>query len=276
MRKAIPANTLSLYTYRLSFGRAESGVTLWSATGFVYLKDDFYYLITNGHNITGVNPFSNSRMKSVHAGIPDLVSSKVKFQPNGFKGYFGHMDFAYPLYENDTPLWYIHPDHDYSVDVVALPLNPVDEVEEQFKMFPINQYDFDSFDAEVGEEVFVLGYPLNIHGGLELAIWKRATIATEPRLDFKKLPMLLIDTATRSGMSGAPVICQRSGWNNIRGKLTGKENLGMLRDFLGVYSGRLGAENQMEAQLGIVWKKQVIDEIIDGKKISDLAFQRVC
>lgn len=33
--------------------------------------------------------------------------------------------------------------------------------------------------------------------------------------------------------------------------------------FLGVYSGRLG-KGEMEAQLGVVWKASLLDEIIDG------------
>jgi hypothetical protein len=36
--------------------------------------------------------------------------------------------------------------------------------------------------------------------------------------------------------------------------------------FLGVYSGRLG-EDEFKAQLGIVWKKEVIEEIITGKNV---------
>ena len=33
-------------------------------------------------------------------------------------------------------------------------------------------------------------------------------------------------------------------------------------DFLGVYSGRLSSKDEFEAQLGIVWRASVIEEII--------------
>lgn len=34
-------------------------------------------------------------------------------------------------------------------------------------------------------------------------------------------------------------------------------------EFIGVYSGRIGADDEFKAQLGKVWKKRVIDEIIN-------------
>jgi hypothetical protein len=33
--------------------------------------------------------------------------------------------------------------------------------------------------------------------------------------------------------------------------------------FIGVYSGRLGGDDEFAAQLGRVWKRQLIDEVID-------------
>lgn len=58
----------------------------------------------------------------------------------------------------------------------------------------------------VATDVFVLGYPKGISGGGEFPIWKRASIATEPDIQLGTLPKMLVDTATREGMLGAPVI----------------------------------------------------------------------
>jgi hypothetical protein len=39
-------------------------------------------------------------------------------------------------------------------------------------------------------------------------------------------------------------------------------------NFLGVYSGRVvEPQNEFDTQIGIVWKKNCIDEIIEGKKL---------
>ena len=51
--------------------------------------------------------------------------------------------------------------------------------------------------------------------------------------------------------------------------------IGMIRSFLGVYSGRIGAEDNFKAQLGIVWKKTVIEEILAAKKRSSIDFQNI-
>ena len=100
-------------------------------------------------------------------------------------------------------------------------------------------------------------YPRGLDGGNELAIWKRASIASEPKHDIDGLPKLLIDTATRQGMSGSPVIVRRRGMTvprgvqRVPGKLTGQELIGESDTFLGVYSGRIG-DDPMGVQLGIV------------------------
>jgi hypothetical protein len=102
----------------------------------------------------------------------------------------------------------------------------------------------------VGKEVFVLGYPF---GQLALRlslhpIWKRASIATELDYLVEHLPMFLVDTASRSGMSGSPVIYVA----------------GQFQQFVGVYSGRYGADDLNDVQLGRVWRAPLVQEIIDN------------
>jgi len=66
-------------------------------------------------------------------------------------------------------------------------------------------------------------------------------------------------------MSGAPVLFRRVGFHNKSGnKLNANTIIGEIRNFVGVYSGRVTGDNDFDAQLGIVWKKEVIEEIIKG------------
>ena len=117
----------------------------------------------------------------------------------------------------------------------------------------------------MADEAFVIGYPFSDATYLQLPIWKRASIASEPDVDVDQLPKLLIDTATRPGLSGSPVIMQRVGIHGMNGGEIDKNTIiGRIRNFLGVYSGRIGAD-EVKAQLGIVWKAHVIQEIIDGQ-----------
>lgn len=77
-------------------------------------------------------------------------------------------------------------------------------------------------------------------------------------------------------MSGSPVIFNRNGLHNlIDGKLHGNSILGTVTGFVGVYSGRIGAKDEFQAQLGLVWKKGVIEEILNGKVLGTTEFQKV-
>jgi hypothetical protein len=102
-------------------------------------------------------------------------------------------------------------------------------------------------------------------GGGQLPIWKRATIATEPDFDLDGLPKFYIDTATREGMSGSPVYAQEVGYWLPEGESDqSKATLGKGRRFLGVYSGRLGADDEFKAQRGIVWKESALISLIEA------------
>ncbi len=47
-------------------------------------------------------------------------------------------------------------------------------------------------------------------------------------------------------------------------KITFNSIIGTIQGFVGIYSGRIVGESEFDAQLGIVWKKLVIEEIIKG------------
>jgi len=54
----------------------------------------------------------------------------------------------------------------------------------------------------------VLGYPEGMIGPGRSPIWKRGSMASEPKYNWRDKPGFLIDTATRNGMSGAPVVAR--------------------------------------------------------------------
>ena len=81
-----------------------------------------------------------------------------------------------------------------------------------------------------------------------------------------KLPKFLIDTATRG--SWFIWISSRYAKNrNSRNKkwaIAPDTLIGTIRNFVGVYSGRIGAD-EFKAQLGIVWKIKALKEILQAK-----------
>ncbi len=214
------------------------------------------------------------------AAFPTKIRTKARIVNPSNPKYFFTDCFTIDLYDDDNyekPKWFVHPTHDYNVDVIAIPFANRCEIPPLVRIFPINEYEFDNdFEIEVSDDVFILGYPFDLTGGKELPIWKRGTISTEPILDLDNLPKFLVDTATRSGMSGSPVIMQRNGFHRLNDKeVTSKDILGRIRLFAGIYSGRIGAENNFETQLGIVWKQIVIEEIINGQKLGGIDFQKI-
>lgn len=265
------------YLRMLPFG---SDNVMSTGTGFIYEYENYMYLITNGHNVTRVNPQQTERIiKS--AAFPTLIQTKARFLREDNPDEIGITEpFLIDLYEDEDfkkPLWYIHPEKGYLIDVVAIPIERCDKIPKNIKLFPINKFDFDKeYPLEIADDVFILGYPFNIAGKLELPIWKRGTIASEPVLNIDNLPKIFVDTATRSGMSGSPVIMKRTGIHGFDGKkLKGNEIIGTIHNFIGIYSGRIGADDEFKAQLGIIWKEEVIMEILKAKKTSDVKFQMI-
>jgi hypothetical protein len=270
-------DNLSLTTKYLKM-IAPTGAIMSTATGFMYQVGTMVYLVTNGHNITRLNA-QNGRRIIDSLAYPVKIEFGLRAVTPYDEGKIGISPTTIDLYEDEDftkPRWYIHPVHGYQVDVVVIPFVDVEGYNGNARLFPINFSDFVSgYDLAISNDVFILGYPLNLNGNSELPIWKRGSVATEPSMSLNNLPMYLIDTATRPGMSGSPVIMQRSGFH-ARGKEIALDDLfGTIRLFAGIYSGRLGAENQVEAQLGIVWRPEVIDEIINGKIIGTVDFQNM-
>lgn len=235
-----------------------------SGTGFVYSRKDKYYLITNWHNVTGKNPETLECISETGA-VPDMISTMFRC-----KGQLGNCKREQiSLYRDDDmhqPLWLEHPLYKQKVDVVAIELNS--ELQNSYDLYPINEVEFDKYKEEVADEIFVIGYPFSVVTYLQMPIWKKASVASEPDINLNQLPLFLIDTATRSGLSGSPVIMQRTGIHGMKdGQLTSTSTFGRIRNFVGVYSGRIG-DDELKAQLGIVWKARVINEIIDGTELS--------
>lgn len=248
---------LSLCSVALEMYFQETGILLSTGTAFFYRRHGVVFLITNWHNFSGLN-LDTRKPISPKGGHPDLISvplfnqtdNETLFQPTFFQIYHGE-NFS-------KPRWIVHPSLKQSVDVVALQIN----LPNGYTCVAINDPDlnFKDFNPLPADETFVLGYPYNIRQEGVFPIWKRASIASEPQFNYNNKPIILIDTATRSGMSGSPVILRRNAiWQDP------VPGFGTRQCFLGIYSGRYVGDTEFEAQLGIVWKRYLIDEIIDGQ-----------
>jgi hypothetical protein len=232
---------------------------LSDATGFIWQEGRQNYLITNWHVATGRSAFDGNSLHS-HGGRPNAIRALFNTRIQQFlkqEHVIGIRD------EDGRPLWLAHPARGRAVDVVAIPLPYADD-NPIFDLHPINKYIAVELTVRIAMEVFVLGYPF----GPEppgYPVWKRGSMASEPDLAGIGTGYYLVDTASRPGMSGSPVI--RRIWNQrVDGDRVVPAPTPLRTEFVGVYSGRRHTKDERDAQLGMVWPRRCIEEIIIGNK----------
>jgi hypothetical protein len=231
-------------------------VPLPHATAFVWKRNNRHYLVTNWHVVAARNTETGENL------LCGARPNKLKAQFNLRVPVFEKDTVDIPIRDDeDSPLWHIHTTHAHKrIDIVAIPLElgvgPM-----QTALNPINELANARLRIEIGMEVFILGYPFGAKPPA-LPVWKRGSIASEPDLVRLTDGYYLIDTASRPGMSGSPVIL-RSWTNHMTEPGVMAISDKPLNRMIGVYSGRLHSHSA-EAQVGMVWHESFIDEIIDG------------
>jgi hypothetical protein len=266
---------LSLVSLRISAYFKD--VELALGTAFIYVHEGQPYFITNWHNVTGRDP---TTLKCLHkdVALPDRLQIKIPYQgqdDSGARWVQWHLHMM-PLYEDEgespmKSIWYEHPEHRHNVDVVAIPFDG-----EESGIQPANDpiLNLAKIRLRPSLDVFVLGFPRGMSGGANFPVWKRGSIASEPDIDIDGLPKIFIDTATREGMSGSPVYAEDVGFVMPEGVTeVGDALIGRAKRFLGIYSGRIGADDDFKTQLGIVWKPAAIEEIIQGAMYGTSSFE---
>lgn len=259
------------------------------STGFIWSHNGVEYLVTNWHCLTGVNPFSGKYLSKSLAARPNSIRVALTTAAAEHK-----LGYELPLFdEHGEPRWLVHPTAGEQVDIaaIALPdetLRPSGGPQTLAKA--MNALTWARVQPFVGDELFVVGYPRNLHM-MGLPIWKRATFATEPNL-FANIPnrrQVWIDCASREGMSGSPVIQVRRGMylRPMPGMPGSSDYEDLLNGyaFYGIYSGRLidpdedpRMDDQLAAQIGIVWPQALIEEVVTNgvrdKFRREAAFER--
>lgn len=232
--------------------RANANV-LGTGTAFIIYREAVPYLITNWHNLSGRNPQSGQPRHS-SGGLPDEI--EIVHNAQGSLGTW--VSRVEPLLDSGgRPLYREHPQHGRAVDVVALPLTQLDGIE---------VYSYDpwttqrTLQAGVSDGVNIIGFPFGLAGGGALGVWVRGFVATEPSIDFYDLPCFLVDSRTRPGQSGSPVIAYSTGSGATLSDGSVAFGGGPYETLLGVYSGRINEQSD----LGFVWKAQVARDIVDG------------
>lgn len=236
-----------------------NNIGLSSATGFVVEHQGMHYLITNWHVISGRNNQTGQPLDTQHGAVPNILTI--------FHNVHNHLGawipVREPLYDSgndpssDQPRWLEHPVYGRAVDVVALPLTDLNNV----GTYPYDPWTPPTLAVGPSDMVSVPGFPFGQRAGGLLAIWVQGAMASEPDVDIDYLPLFLIDSRTKPGSSGSPVIAYRTGGAVTTAGGGTAIFSGSIWSFLGVYSGRI----EDGSDVGRVWKASVISDIITGQ-----------
>jgi hypothetical protein len=240
-------------------------VRLGVATGFFLKHESQWYLISNWHVFSGRWPASGQSRLSNGATPTHCGFLTIDLREEGIF----HKPYLFPLGDpcEGSATWFEHPTLHQDVDVGALPLADVVPGKAKDLLDPTGHDE--TMWIDLGGELFLPGYPLGLAAPAGMAIWKRASLATSTEFGEGMNRFVLVDTASREGMSGSPCLAIANWQYYSLDRATGKMKV-IKRPFsfrlLGVYSGRLNAKDDLGAQLGMVWRENLIFETLDGKE----------
>ncbi|MGJ3403275.1 trypsin-like peptidase domain-containing protein [Glutamicibacter sp. Je.9.36] len=241
--------SLHVETKRKPLGGGED-VKLGEGTAFVMEHAGNLFLITNMHVVTGRDPVTGNPSGS--AALPTTLHTWHN-TPN--VGQWASV--SYELYDQDgRAIWYEHP-RNASWDMVAILIGPQNGLKYypyQFTPPPRRQ------QLSPGSDLSIIGFPFGTASDGRFAIWSRATIASDLDVNYGNRPTFLVDSRSRPGQSGSPVVFKSDGMSADQ---SGNVFIGTGHPFtelLGIYSGRISAESD----IGIVWKADAILEMLSN------------
>ena len=237
-----------------------------SATGFLlelnHARD--VVLVTNYHVVTWrklngdeLEEFGNRIPTTLRVELPSRLKGEESHERNNFEPWeiallCGEKPDVQPMWFQGGDWWLqtngTHPTTD--VAIFAIPRDLVENLE----VYTYKWYKGQGEPLTITDNLFVIGYPKSVGDYISTSpIWTRGTVASEPHLD--PVDRFIIDSRTRAGQSGSPVISYRpSSFITSAGPAGAIEELAVLQ---GVYSGR----TEEESDLGFVWNMEVVERI---------------
>lgn len=274
-------NTNSLKSVRIEVLAENTKKSLGWASGFFFKKEKRIFLVTNWHVVSGKNFLTKEFLNSSGA-IPGYLNIEFhSARESDEKNHFHHDECIIndlELYDIEDeviilnkPRFHTHPIFGEKFDIVVLEITDIFKNNDEVNIIT---YEYEKINSKlhlgVMDDIFVIGYPLdNSITPNKYPIYKGATIASEPDA-FEEFPIFYVDSKTKKGMSGSPVI--KKSRLDIKDHKNGTALVSSESDdFIGVYSGRDRQESDIyQAELGIVWRYKecllpIIENILEKK-----------
>lgn len=224
------------------------GIRISTATGFVVEVPGYgRALVTNKHVVTGRDFYTEACLDRENAALPDVL--RVYYKPLVLDQPGIAVD--HQLYDaNGEPMWCSSTA--IRADVVALPLPNRSDIAH----LPYSFTSHSQFRLQPMDRVSIVGFPFGARGGRGSAVWAAGFVATQPNVMLNGEPCFLVDSRTRKGQSGSPVITfvreenteSEFGVQLHRGKVV----------LLGIYSGRINPDSD----IGRVWTADCFDYLV--------------
>jgi len=196
-----------------------NALKLSEATGFFHSayvdeardENKVFWLVSNWHVFSGRHADQPLTTLNAQGAVPNrlvlslpLLSGEPEYEgePED-RVLYESVDIR--LYDSDhAAIWRQHSDKS-RYDVAAI---NVGDLFRRYYLTAVNEHANEvDMRVDVGNEVFILGYPLGFSHFANAPIWKRGSIASEPHIETSEgNARVIIDATTRSGMSGSPVI----------------------------------------------------------------------
>ena len=263
---------------------SENKSALSTASGLICNYKERVILITNWHVASGRNYQTDDILNS-DQWTPEYLRIRLPIavrKGDRIMSFHKFLDCDVELLgesgNQTSHRWFEHPEHGRNVDVVGL------DVTYESGISQSHGHDValpeTSNVLSVMSRLFIVGHPLKSSvSPNQFPIYKSGTIASEPSV-YDNVPMFLIDSKTKRGMSGSPVFRVEEAPAIAAGETLfgGRKaaSIGVRKkttiDLVGIYSGREREEKELnEAELGIVWPLKecvfpILDRIIAGNK----------
>jgi len=189
-------------------------------TGVLYERKGEHFIVTAWHNVSGRH---SETLECLHTdkSVPDNVVVTLSLTINSM-GLIVPLSIVVPLQDSEKGLYYVHPQGYPRVDVVAIPLDfkasyavlsgieghsmsmqlemPIEGggiarpqciQESETIMKGLSEQWMASLD--VGDELFIPGYPRGITDYLAQPLWKRATVASFVGRGWNRQPLFIVD-----------------------------------------------------------------------------------
>lgn len=247
---AIQIDKRSLMSLFIQIYRDESLIS--TATSFVINNKGNYFLITNRHNVTGRNTSTNECLDD-----KCTIPNKIRIFYNTNLSNISWSNFDIKLYSDDQevkPTWLEHPKFKNEIDVVAFKLESDILNHISYELTHPQQ-----LQVSPSDQLNIVGYPFGKSVNGYFAIWTTGFLASDFNLDYDDLPLFLLDSRTRKGQSGSPVIALRS-----KSYIDQHGNHNIITSpivwLYGIYSGRINSASD----IGRVWKLSAIKELVEN------------